>query len=318
MIKSLMKLVVQIPCLNEEKSIATVIKQIPKKITGIKEIEIQIIDDGSSDKTVEIAKKLNVNRIINHRSTRGLGISFSDGVEAALRDGVDILVNTDGDNQYPGKYITDLVKPILEQKADLVIADRQTKKVEHFSSNKKFFQKLGSAVVRYLSGTNVPDAVSGFRAYSREALMEINPISKFSYCIDTIVQAGKKGLKIVSVPIIINKPTRKSRLFNNIWEHIKKSTVNLFRVFIVYESFKFFIIIGAILLVPALFFILRFIYYYFLVPTESTRYLQSLILGSALLTTSIQMFALGILADLVGINRKLVEKILRYEKKYKK
>lgn len=201
-----MKLVVQIPCYNEEKTLRRVLLEIPKKIKGIDIIETQIIDDGSTDKTVEVARKFGVDRIIKHKINKGLGISFTDGVNTALRYGADILVNTDGDNQYPGKYIKDLVRPIINEGAEVVIADRQTNKVKHFSKNKKFLQKLGSAVVRYLSGTNVPDAVSGFRAYSREALLEINTISKFSYCIDTIVQAGKKGLKIVSVPITINKP----------------------------------------------------------------------------------------------------------------
>lgn len=310
-----MKLVVQIPCLNEEENIETVIKQIPKKIAGVDEIEIQIIDDGSSDRTVEIVKKLGVNRIISHQATRGLGISFGDGVETALRAGADILVNTDGDNQYPGKYISDLVKPIVEKRADMVIADRQTKTVKHFSKNKKFLQRIGSAVVRYLSGTEVPDAVSGFRAYSREALMEINPITKFSYCIDTIIQAGKKGLKIVSVPIVINPPTRKSRLFSSNWQHVFKSSKDLIKMFIVYEPMKTFLIIATVLALPALFFMIRFLYFYLFVPAEAKGHIQSLILGSALLAASVQMLALGILADLVSINRRLVEKSLKYHKK---
>lgn len=313
-----MKLVVQIPCYNEEKTLRRVLLEIPKKIKGIDIIETQIIDDGSTDKTVEVARKFGVDRIIKHKVNKGLGISFTDGVNTALRYGADILVNTDGDNQYPGKYIKDLVRPIINEGAEVVIADRQTNKVKHFSKNKKFLQKLGSAVVRYLSGTNVPDAVSGFRAYSREALLEINTISKFSYCIDTIVQAGKKGLKIVSVPITINKPTRKSRLFKNVWQHIKKSAANLLRVFIVYEPFKTFILIGMILMVPALVFMLRFVYFYLLVPEEATGHIQSLVVGSALFMGAIQMFAIAILADLVSINRKLIEKLLRYEKQNKK
>lgn len=309
-----MKLVVQIPCLNEEENIAKVIKEIPKKIFGISEIEIQIIDDGSTDKTVEIAKKLGVKRIIEHRGTRGLGVSFSDGVEAALNSGADILVNTDGDNQYPGRYISDLVRPIVAGNADMVIADRQTEKVEHFSKGKKFLQKIGSASVRFLSGTDVPDAVSGFRAYSRESLESINPIIKFSYCIDTIIQAGKKGLKIVSIPIETNPPTRSSRLFKNTSQHVFKSTFNLLKMFIVYEPFKTFLMIAGVLALPALFFILRFIYFYIFVPVEANGHVQSLIFGSTLLTASIQMLALGILADLVNVNRTLIEKSLKNQK----
>lgn len=310
-----MKLVVQIPCLNEEKSISNVLAEIPKKIPGIDIIEIQIIDDGSTDKTVKLAKKFGVKRIISHKATRGLGVSFNDGMEVALREKADILVNTDGDNQYPGKYILELVKPILEGKADIVIADRRTSEVKHFSKSKKFLQRIGSAAVRYLSGTSVPDAVSGFRAYSRESLESLNPITKFSYCIDTIIQAGKKGLKIVSVPITINLPTRNSRLFSSTGEHVFKSSINLLKMFIVYEPFKTFLSIAIILAIPAIFFIFRFIYFYFFIPIESRGHIQSLIFGSTLLTTSIQMLALGILADLINVNRTLLEKNLKHQKK---
>lgn len=309
-----MKLVVQIPCFNEEKTLPLVLSEIPKKIEGIDKIEIQIIDDGSTDKTVEVAKKFGVDRIISHKINRGLGISFSDGVEAALKAGADILVNTDGDNQYPGKYISDLVKPIISEEADIVIADRQTKTVKHFSSNKKKLQSLGSSMVRYLSGTGVPDAVSGFRAYSRKSLMELNVLTKFSYCIDTIVQAGKKGLKVVSIPIEINKPTRESRLFKNTLEHVRKSSVNLLRLFAIYEPFKTFLIIGSLLAIPALFFMIRFIYFYLFIPSEARGHIQSLVFGSAFMVASVQMLALGILADLISVNRNLMEKILKNQK----
>ena len=309
-----MKLVVQIPCFNEEDSLKKVLSEIPKKIKEIDEIEVQIIDDGSTDKTVEIAKKFGVTRIISHKKNQGLGMSFSDGVEAALIAGADILVNTDGDNQYPGKYIKDLVAPIIKGEADIVIADRQTQKIKHFSSQKKRLQRSGSFIVRILSGTRVADAVSGFRAYSRKSLLELNVMTRFSYCIDTIVQAGKKGLKIVSVPIEVNPPTRESRLFANIWQHVEKSSINLLRVFAVYEPFKTFFIIAAILAIPALFFLLRFIYFYLFVPMEAKGHIQSLVFGSAFLVCSVQIFALGILADLVSINRRLMEKILKMEK----
>ncbi|MEL7665994.1 MAG: glycosyltransferase [Candidatus Shapirobacteria bacterium] len=241
-------------------------------------------------------------------------MNFFRRVEVALKNGADILINTDGDNQYPGKYISDLVEPILKGKADIVIGDRQTKTVKHFSANKKRLQSLGSSVVRYLSKTDVPDAVSGFRAYNREALLELNVLTKFSYCIDTIVQAGKKGLKVVSVPIKTNKPTRKSRLFKNTWEHVRKSAVNLIRLFSIYEPFKVFLIIGSFLAMPALFFMLRFIYFYLFVPSEASGHIQSLVIGSAFMVASVQMFALGILADLISVNRQLMEKILKNQK----
>lgn len=313
-----MKLVVQIPCLNEEKTLPLVLKEIPKKIKGIDIIEVQVIDDGSTDKTVQVAQKFGVTRIISHVGNKGLGASFSDGMEAALKARADILVNTDGDNQYPGKYIKDLVKPILQKKAHIVIADRQTKKIEHFSPTKKFLQSLGSGMVRYLSGTDVPDAVSGFRAYSRKAMLELNVVTKFSYCIDTIVQAGKKDLVIRSIPITTNKPTRKSRLFKNVWQHVKKSTANLLRVFAVYEPFKTFLIAGIILIVPALFFTARFAYFYLFMKDRAGGHIQSLVVGSAFFMGAVQMFALAILADLISINRRLVERLIRYEKERKK
>ena len=309
-----MKLVVQVPCLNEEKTLPLVLKEIPKKIDGIDKIEVQIIDDGSIDKTVNVAKKFKVNRIISHVGNRGLGVSFSEGMEEALKNGADILVNTDGDNQYPGKYIKDLVKPIIEKRAHMVIADRQTKKIAHFSPIKKFLQSLGSSMVRYLSGTDVPDAVSGFRAYSRKAMLELNVVTKFSYCIDTIVQAGKKDLVIKSIPITTNKPTRNSRLFKNIWQHVKRSTANLLRVFAVYEPFKTFLIMSALLFIPAVVFMSRFVYFYLFVPSEARGHVQSLIVGSAFFMGAVQMFALAIHADLVSINRRLIEELLKYEK----
>jgi len=309
-----MKLVVQIPCLNEEENLPSVLSQIPKKIKGIDKIEIQIIDDASTDNTIKVAKKFGVDRIIKHKVNKGLGMSFADGLEVALKNEADILINTDGDNQYPGKYISDLVEPILKGKADIVIGDRQTKTVKHFSANKKRLQSFGSSVVRYLSKTDVPDAVSGFRAYNREALLELNVLTKFSYCIDTIVQAGKKGLKVVSIPIKTNKPTRKSRLFKNTWEHVRKSAVNLIRLFSIYEPFKVFLIIGSFLAMPALFFMLRFMYFYLFVPSEASGHIQSLVIGSAFMVASVQMLALGILADLISVNRNLMEKILKDKK----
>jgi glycosyltransferase involved in cell wall biosynthesis len=309
-----MKLVIQVPCYNEEKSLKKVLEGIPKKIKGIDEIEIQVIDDGSTDNTVLVAKEFGVARIISHKVNQGLGLSFRDGIMAAIKAKADVLVNTDGDNQYPGKYIAELVAPILAEEADMVVADRQTDKVIYFSRGKKMLQKLGSFVVRELSGTDVPDAVSGFRAYSRKSLIEVNTITKFSYCIDTVVQAGKKGLKIVSIPITINPPTRSSRLFGNMWQHIFRSAIDLLKVFVVYEPFRTFLFISIILMIPALIFILRYVYFYFFSPVEANGHVQSLILASDFFICSVQMLALGILADLVSVNRRLTEKMLRMEK----
>lgn len=199
-----MKLIIQIPCLNEEETLPLVFEKMPKKIKGIDVIETLIIDDGSTDKTVEVAKKLGVNHIIHHAQNRGLAKSFEDGVDAALRLGADIVVNTDGDNQYPQEMIGELVQPILDGSAEIVVADRQTHKIEHFSTFKKYLQRIGSKVVNQAADTKIPDAASGFRAYSRSSLMEINIITDFSYCMETIIHAGRKRIPIVSVPVKTN------------------------------------------------------------------------------------------------------------------
>jgi len=306
-----MKLIVQIPCYNEEVSIADVISQIPTEIDGIDNIEILIIDDGSSDDTVKIAKDLGVKYIINNIGNKGLGISFSKGMEYALAEHADILVNTDGDNQYPGEYIPDLVKPILNKEADIVIGNRQTSKVSHFSLFKKFFQWLGTRVVIFLSGEQeIKDAVSGFRAYNRSALLELNVTDRFSYTLDTIIQASEKRLKTKSIPIHINNPTRESRLFKNNFQHIRKSGTTALRTFALYKPLKVFIGIGIIFFIIGIIPIIRFLIDYFL-QNEGSGKIQSLIIGSILLSMSFNFFALGIIGDLLGRNRKLIEDILK-------
>lgn len=309
-----MNLMVQIPCLNEEKTLESVIEEIPKVIDGIDSIEILIIDDGSSDKTLEIAKRLGVDHIISNIGNRGLGISFQKGVSFAIKHKTDILVNTDGDNQYPGKYIPDLIAPIINKEADIVIGDRRTKDVSHFSATKKMFQWLGTKVVRILSGEKqVKDAVSGFRAYSRQALLELNITEKFSYTLDATIQASDKRLKLSSVPISVNKPTRPSRLFRNLWEHIRKSGIGAIRTFAVYKPLRVFISLGLVFFTLGIIPIIRFLYAYWFVNSGSGK-IQSLIIGGVLLTISFNLFALGIIGDLVGRNRKLIEDILKNQK----
>jgi glycosyltransferase involved in cell wall biosynthesis len=218
-----MKVFVQIPCLNEEKTLPLVLESIPKKIKNVDQIEILIIDDGSTDRTIEVAKKYGVTHFVKHTRNMGLARSFRDGVDYALRHGADIVVTTDGDNQYPQARIADLVQPIIANEADIVIADRQTSTVIHFSVFKKLMQRLGSWVVNIAAGTDLPDAASGFRAYSRNSLYKINIVTQFSYCMETIIQAGNKHLKITSIPIVTNKKTRESRLFTHIGQHMLKS-----------------------------------------------------------------------------------------------
>lgn len=314
-----MKLVVQIPCKNEEETIASVLQEIPKKIPGISEIHIVIIDDGSSDHTVERAKALWVKHIVSFKKNRGLGFAFKAGVEYALEMGADILVNTDGDNQYPWKYIPLLVAPILENKADIVIGDRSPWQVKHFTWYKRFFQKVGNYFLGIIVGEKLYDSVSWFRAYSRYALYEMNITTRFSYVIDTIIQAYKKGLKIVWVPIIPNETTRPSRLFKNIWEHIWKSTISILRVYVMYEPLKFFCFLSFPFLFVGIIGIMRFLYYHFFVDS-SVGLIQSLVISWACITIGISLFSLGIVGDLIAKNRFLIEEHLKITKymKYEK
>ncbi|MDA9129382.1 glycosyltransferase family 2 protein [Candidatus Gracilibacteria bacterium] len=309
-----MKLIIQIPCYNEEQTLRQVLEELPKEIPEISKIETMIIDDGSRDKTIEIAETFGVNHIVKHRGNMGLGNAFQSGVSKALLEGADILVNTDGDNQYPGKYIADLVKPIIEKHADFVMGDRQTSTIQHFSILKKFFQWLGSLLVRFFSGTNVPDSVSGFRAYSREALFKLNVTSDFSYAVDTLVQAGSKKIKIAHVPITTNKPTRPSRLFSSMWQHMTQTLSILLRVYAMYHPMKLFFTAGSIFGIIGILGILRFLYFYITIDGNTGR-VQSLILSGTFLTVATIFFALGIIGDLISKNRKLIEDQLYITKK---
>ena len=269
------KVFVQIPCLNEEKTLPLVLKSIPKKIPGV-DLQVLIIDDGSRDKTIAIAKKHGVKHFVIHPRNMGLSRSFRDGVKYALEHGADIVVNTDGDNQYPQARIPDLIQPIIDGKADIVIADRQTKKIAHFSPLKKLLQRLGSYIVNKAAGTKLPDAASGFRAYSRESLILLNIVTQFSYCMETIIQAGNKHLAIVSIPVKTNAKTRESRLFKNMWQHVFKSTSAIVRSYVMYRPYVVFGILGWSLLVLGLVPFIRWTF--FAVVRHNTQgHLQSLI-----------------------------------------
>ncbi len=289
------------------------LESIPAAIKGVDSIEILIIDDGSTDKTVQIAKDQGVKQFIHHIGNRGLARSFHDGVNRALELGADIVVNTDGDNQYPQEKIGDLITPILEGKADIVIADRQTQTIEHFSPFKKRLQHLGTTIVNKAAGTQIPDAVSGFRAYSRESLMLLNTITRFSYTTETIIQAGNKKLAIASVPIAVNPKTRESRLFSSTWEHVTKSAVSIVRAYIMYKPYVLFSSVSLFLLVAGLIPFGR--YLYFVLQDQHGAHLQSLIVGSVLLGGAFLSFALGIIADLIRINRILIEDSLEHQKR---
>jgi glycosyltransferase involved in cell wall biosynthesis len=305
-----MKLIVQIPCYNEEQTLPLVIKSIPKKINGIDTVEIMIIDDGSSDNTVEVAKKLGVNHIVRHKKNKGLGPTFYDGIQEALRLGADIIVNTDGDNQYPQKDIPSLIEPVLSGKYDIVVGDRQTQTIAHFSPLKKFLQKLGSQMVNKAAGTHIPDAVSGFRAYSRQAALGINIISSFSYCTETIIHAGKNRTPITYVPVKTNPKTRESRLFKNMRQHIFKSTLTIFRSYAMHEPFKVFFGLGGIIFLLGTIPFWRYLYLVIDHSEPIGGHVQSLLAGSVLLILGFLTVVLGIVADLIAINRKLLEESL--------
>lgn len=308
-----MKVIVQIPCFNEEQTLPAVLKDIPKKIKGVDSIEVLIIDDGSTDKTVEIAKKLGVHHIVRHPH-RGLARSFHVGMLAGLEAGADIIVNTDGDNQYPGNRIADLVQPIIRGTADIVIADRQVQNIEHFSAGKKLMQRIGTKILNLAAGTNVPDAPSGFRAYSRSAIMQLNIVTKFSYAMETIIQAGNKGLTIETIKIETNPKTRESRLFKSSWEHVRKSGSAIARGFIMYRPMTLFTTIGGVLLLAGLIPFVRFLFLIWFADEEGARHIQSLMAGSVLVIGSFVMFALGVIADLIRINRTLIEDMLEQTK----
>lgn len=300
-----MKVFIQIPCLNEEKTLPLVLKSIPKKIDNVDELEILVINDGSSDKTVEIAKKLGVKHFVHHTRNMGLARSFRDGIDYALKHGADIVVNTDGDNQYPQDKIAELVQPIIAGQADIVIGDRQTAKIAHFSPFKKIMQRFGSWVVNKAAGTELPDAASGFRAYSRYSLIRLNIVTSFSYCMETIIQAGNKRLKISSVKVETNKKTRESRLFKNIWHHMFASGKAILRSYIMFKPHVIFITLGLFFFIIGAIPFVRYAIFFF--QGEGGGHLQSLIFGSSMLVGSLLSFALLVLSDLQRTNRILLE-----------
>ena len=309
-----MKLVVQIPCLNEETTLPAVLESIPAKIPGISEIIILVIDDGSTDNTVAVAKRHGVKHFVHHTRNQGLGRSFHDGVLKALELGADIVVNTDGDNQYPQDRIPDLVRPILDNQADIVIADRQTHTIEHFSTFKKWLQRVGSQVVNLAAGTQLPDAASGFRAYSRESLLRLNTITRFSYCTETIIQAGNKGLHIESVAVDTNPKTRESRLFKSTAEHVRKSAITIIRAYVMYKPYMLFGWLGGLLFALGLVPFARFIL--LSIEDGTTRgHIQSLLIGSLLMIAAFLCAVLGVIADLIRTNRILIEDNLEQTKR---
>lgn len=308
-----MKLIIQIPCFNEQETLPKTLNELPQSIEGIDEIEVLIIDDGSQDKTIEVAQELGVSHFVRHTNNKGLAEAFMSGLDASLKLGADIIVNTDGDNQYCGDSIEKLVQPILNQEADMVVGDRQTNGISDFSFTKKRLQSLGSWVVRHLSETEIPDAPSGFRAFSREAALNINVVSRFTYTLETIIQAGKKNLAVASVPVKTNTKLRESRLFGSIPKYLKSSVATIFRIYAMYEPLKFFSLIGGILFGGGVLISMRFLYFYLV--GDGSGHIQSLILSAVLIMIGFQVFMIGFVADLIGGVRRLLESALYKIKK---
>lgn len=302
-----MKLVIQIPCYNEEGTLGVTLQALPKSIERIDEIQILIIDDGSTDKTLEIARENGVKDFVILQKNVGLAKAFSAGLSEAIKLGADIIVNTDADNQYNADDIEKIIRPIIEARADIVIGARPIQNIQHFSFVKKCLQKLGSWVMRLVSSTKIADATSGFRAFSREAALKINVFDNYTYTLETIIQAKAKGLEIISVPISVNEELRESRLIKNVFDYIKRSTFTMMRMFIVYRPFRFFAAIGCLFLIPGFLLGMRFLYFYF--NHAGQGHVQSLILAAVLIITGVQVGLIAILADLLSINRKLLEDI---------
>lgn len=308
-----MKLIIQIPCFNEAETLEVTLNDLPKHIEGIDEIEYLIIDDGSSDNTAQVAKEWGVHYIVRFRRNKGLAKGFMAGLDACLKNGADIIVNTDADNQYCGSDIETLVRPILEKKAHIVIGERPIDDTEHFSPLKKKLQHFGSWVVRKASKTTIPDAPSGFRAYTREAAMRINVINDYTYTLETIVQSGREKMAVISVPIRTNPELRESRLFHSMWGYIKKSMLTIVRTYLMYRPLYFFFMLGSILALAGIGFFVRYFVYF--CSGEGSGHLQSLILASTLLIVGFQTIVVGLLGDVISANRKILQDVQYHVRK---
>ena len=302
-----MKLIVQIPCLNEEASLPETLAAIPRRIEGVDRVEVLIIDDGSSDRTAEVARAHGADHVVRFTKRKGLAAGFMPGLDACLRLGADVIVNTDADHQYPGHEIPRLIAPILSGEADMVVGDREVRHLAHFSPLKRLLQRAGSWVVRKVSGTRVPDVTSGFRALNREAALHINIVTEFTYTLESIIQAGKKKLAVAHLPIAAQE-TRPSRLFSSSWEYVKRSAAAILRIYAMYEPFKVFLLLGSALFLAGVALGLRYAYFWWL--GDIRGHLQSAILSVLLLILGFQTLQWGVMADLIASNRKLIEDLL--------
>jgi glycosyltransferase involved in cell wall biosynthesis len=302
-----MKLIIQIPCLNEEETLPVTVRDLPRRVDGFDAVEWLVIDDGSTDRTIEVARELGVDHIVRLTNNKGLANGFQAGLDACLKLGADVIVNTDADNQYDGRDIPKLVAPILAGEADMVVGDRQVQTIEHFSPAKKTLQRLGSWVVRQASATDIPDTTSGFRAYNREAALALQVVSKFTYTLETIIQAGKMTVAIDHVPIRTNPKTRESRLFPSMWTYIRRNGISIFRIYSLYEPLKVFMTAAAIVGLAAVIVWARFLYFW--IDGDGAGHVQSLILGAVLFNAATVLAALGVIGDLLAGQRITLQRI---------
>jgi glycosyltransferase involved in cell wall biosynthesis len=302
-----MKLIIQIPCLNEEETLPVTLADLPREVDGFETVEWLIIDDGSTDRTIEVARAHGVDHIVRLTNNKGLASGFQAGLDAALKLGADVVVNTDADNQYYGPDVARLVAPIVKGDADMVVGDRELKTIEHFSAPKKLLQRLGSWVVRQASQTDIPDTTSGFRAYNREAALAMQVVSKFTYTLETIIQAGKMTVAVDHVPVRTNPKLRESRLFPSMWTYIRRNGISIFRIYAMYEPLRVFLTAALLLGVLALGVWGRF--FYFFLQGDGAGHVQSLILGAVLFNAATVLAALGVLGDLLSGQRITLQRI---------
>jgi len=306
-----MKLIIQIPCLNEAETLPATLADLPRTVPGVDAIEVLVVDDGSRDDTADVARAHGVQHVVQFRRHKGLAAAFAAGIDASLKAGADLIVNTDADNQYSGSDVAKLVAPLLDGTADVVIGDRNIRELRHMSLGKRVLQRIGSWVVRQVSGTEVPDTTSGFRAYTRQAALQMTIVSEFSYTLESIIQAGKRRMAIAHVAVSTNPRTRPSRLFDNMGGYIKRSAATIVRIYAMYEPLKIFTYIGGLIFLVGMAISIRFLYYYFFTtPALADGKIQSLILSAVLMIVGFQVVLIGLMADVLAGTRKLLEDLL--------
>jgi glycosyltransferase involved in cell wall biosynthesis len=304
----LKKLIIQIPCLNEADTLPATLADLPRSVRGIDRIEVLVIDDGSRDGTADVARRLGVDHVVRLRRNKGLAVAFMTGIDACIKQGADFIVNTDADNQYAGHEIPRLLAPLLDGEADIVIGDRNIAELEHMSWRKRQLQRLGSWAVRQVSNTSVPDTTSGFRAYTREAALRMTIVSEFSYTLESIIQAGKKRMAIAHVPVATNARTRESRLFDSLFSYVKRSAATIVRIYAMYEPLKVFTYLGLTVFAAGFVLGLRLVYYYWI--GEAYAHVTSAIAAAVLMIVGFQVLVIGLLADVISGNRKLLEDLV--------